>query len=227
MCRILGLQADAPIDAVPWIEAFRLRCRDSEEFQGHGWGMSWRDNGNWRRYRSIRPIWEDSVELPATGLVLIHARSAFRNEGIVVENNMPFLSGDLAFAFNGELHGVRLSAPGATGAARLLHLLGRFNAAAGGDTLAALARLDALIALRSDYVRALNIVVSDGRSLFINSSYSEDPDYFTLRTASVPSQQGMRMVSSEEISTGEVEPDWVSLPNHTTRVLEAESTCCS
>ncbi len=227
MCRILGIQADEQVDAVPWIEAFARRCRDSQEFQGHGWGMSWRDNGNWRRYRSIRPIWEDTVELPATRLVLIHARSAFRNEGIVVQNNMPFLSGDLAFAFNGELHGVRLSAPGATGAARLLHLLERFSVAAGGDTLAALARLDALIALRSDYVRALNIVVSDGLSLFINSRFSEDQDYFTLHTASVPAQQGLRMVSSERITAGEVEPDWLSIPNHTTCALEAESACCS
>ena len=227
MCRILAVQADEPVDAIPWIEAFGRRCRDSQEYQGHGWGMSWQDNGTWRRYRSIRPIWEDSVELRPTRLVLIHARSAFRNEGIEVQNNMPFLSGDLAFAFNGELHGVRLSAPGDTGAARLLHLLERFSAAAGGDTLKALTRLDALIALRSDYVRALNIVVSDGRSLFINSHYSEDQDYFTLHTASVPSQRGMRMVSSEEVSTGEVEPDWVSIPNHTTRTLAAESACCS
>jgi glutamine amidotransferase len=158
--------------------------------------------------------------------VLIHARSAFRNEGIVVENNMPFLASDLAFAFNGELRGVRLSAPGETGAARLLHLLERFNAAAGGDTLEALTRLDALIALRSDYVRALNIIVSDGRSFFINCRYSEEQDYFTLRTASVPSQ-GLRMVSSEAISTGEVEPDWLSIPNHTTCALGAESKCCS
>jgi len=226
MCRILGLQADQLVDAVPWIEAFGRRCRDSQEYQGDGWGMSWWDNGSWRRYRSIRPIWEDTIELRPTRLVLIHARSAFRNEGIVVQNNMPFLSGDLAFAFNGELHGVRLSAPGVTGAARLLHLLDRFSVAAGGDVLAALARLDSLIALRSDYVRALNIVVSDGRSLFINSSYSEDEDYFTLHTASVPSQGGMRMVSSERISTAEIEPDWVSIPNHTTWALEVESACC-
>jgi predicted glutamine amidotransferase len=227
MCRILGLQADGPVDAVPWIEAFGRRCRDSQEFQGHGWGMSWQEDGRWQRYRSIRPIWKDRVELPSTRLVLVHARSAFRDEGIVVENNMPFLSGELAFAFNGELHGVRLSAPGATGAARLLHLLERFGTAAAGDTLAALARLDALVALRSDYVRALNIVVSDGRAFFINTSYSEDQDYFTLHTASVPSPHGLRMVSSETISTGEIEPQWVSIPNHSTRVLDADSTCSS
>ena len=227
MCRILGVQADEPVDAAPWIEAFGRRCRDSQEFQGHGWGMSWQEHGSWRRYRSIEPIWEDRIELPPTRMVLGHARSAFRNEGIVVENNMPFLSGGLAFAFNGELHGVKLSTPGDTGAARLLHLLERFTTAADGDTRAALARLDELIASRSEYVRALNIVVSDGRSLFINSRYSEDEDYFTLHTATIPAHQGMRMVSSETIRTGQVEPDWVSIPNHSTQELGAKSTCCS
>ena len=159
-------------------------------------------------------------------MALIHARSAFRDEGIVVENNMPFLSGDLAFAFNGEIHGVRLSVPGATGAARLFRLLERFATAAGGDTLGALARLDELIASRSDYVRALNIVVSDGRSLLVNTRYSENPDYFALHTAAVPAA-GLRLVSSERVSTGDVTPEWVPIPNHTTRALEAESTCSS
>ena len=227
MCRILGIQADEPTDATPWIEAFAHRCRDSQEFQGHGWGMSWQEHGSWRRYRSIRPIWEDRVELPPSRMILVHARSAFRNEGIAVENNMPFLSDDLAFAFNGELHGVRLSAPCNTGAARLQHLLERFRTAADGDTLAAFARLDELITLRSEYVRALNIVVSDGRSFFINTSYSEDEDYFTLHTASVPGHPGMRIVSSETICTADIEPDWVSIPNHSTRELGAASTCCS
>ena len=69
-------------------------------------------------------------------------------------------------------------------------------------------------------------IVSDGRSFFINCRYSEEQDYFTLRTASVPSQ-GLRMVSSEAISTGEVEPDWLSILNHTTCALGAESKCCS
>jgi predicted glutamine amidotransferase len=227
MCRILGIQADEPIDAVPWIEAFSRQCRASQEFQGHGWGMSWQEDGVWRRHRSIVPIWDDRVELPPTHMLLVHARSAFRNEGIVVENNMPFLSGDLAFAFNGELRGVRLQAPGETGAARLFHLLERFTGAADGDALSATARLDALITARSDYVRALNILVSDGRSLFINTRYSEDPDYFGLHTASIDGTPRTRLVCSERISTREVELVWTTVPNRTTRTLEAESKCCS
>ena len=229
MCRILGIQADEPIDAAPWIEAFGRRCQDSKEFQGHGWGMSWYLDGSWRRYRSIRPIWDEPIEVPATRMVLVHARSAFRNEGIVVENNMPFLSEDeaslpgsrkaLAFAFNGELHGVRLTSPGATGAARLFYLLKRFTTAADGDTLGALSRLDDLISSRSDYVRALNIVASDGHSLFINAHHSEDPEYFTLHTASLPAERGMRFVSSEKISLEKLAPRWETIPNHTTRAL--------
>ena len=127
------MHATAPFDANPWIDAFAERCRASHEYQGHGWGAAWRTDGGWDRTRSIDPIWEPGrTPVPEASVVVVHARSAFRNEGIVVENNMPFLASDLAFAFNGELRGVRLSAPGETGAARLLHLLERFNAAAGG-----------------------------------------------------------------------------------------------
>ncbi len=227
MCRILGIQADEPVDALPWIEAFGRQCRASKEFQGHGWGMSWQEDGIWRRYRSIVPIWEDRFEPPPTRVLLVHARSAFRNEGIVVENNMPFLSGGLAFAFNGELRGVRLKAPGETGAARLFHLLERFTGAADGDLLSATARLDSLITSRSEYVRALNIVASDGHSLFVNTRYSEDADYFGLHTASVGVEPRARLVCSERISTPDIEPAWTPVPNRTTHTLEAESKCCS
>lgn len=224
MCRLLGIQAAQPVDVVPWLEAFAVSCRASKEFQGHGWGVSWWTGDGWERYRSMRPIWEDTIEVPETSIALVHARSAFRNEGIVVENNMPFLGGDLAFAFNGELREVRLSVPGETGAARLFHLLDRFTRAADGDVLAALSRLDQLIATRTDYVRALNVLVSDGRSIFVNTRYSEDPEYFTLHTASIPGSARTTLISSEVIATVDVSPEWNSLPNLTTRAL-VEMAC--
>jgi len=34
-----------------------------------------------------------------------HARSAFEDKDIVVENNMPFTDGERVFIFNGELRG--------------------------------------------------------------------------------------------------------------------------
>ena len=229
MCRLLGLQAEQPIDITPWIEAFSDRCKESEEYQGHGWGVSWRSESGWRHYRSVEPIWENrlEIEIPPTNLAIVHARSAFRDEGIVVENNMPFASDELVFAFNGELHGVRLSAPGATGAARLFNLLKRFNGVWGGDTLAALTRLDRLIATRSKYVKALNLLVSDGQSLFVSTRYSENPDYFTVHVGSVPDGSGLQLVCSERISTGAQTPDWESLPNGSNRAVGDEAVCSS
>jgi len=228
MCRILALQADEPLAPLPWIEAFAERCRTSREYQGDGWGVVWREHDAWVRYRSVRPIWDDlPATLPPSGMVLVHARSAFRNEGVAVENNMPFIEGDLAFAFNGELRGVRLAAPGETGAARLLHLFTRFHTAAGGDGLAALARLDGVIASRTDYVRALNLVISDGDRIWINAHHSEDPDYFTLyrARAELAPASFARIVTSERLSIPGVEPRWEAIPNHTTRILEEVHAC--
>jgi len=231
MCRILAFVADEPVDASPWIEAFAEACRTSKEYQGHGWGVAWRADDGWSRYRTTRPIWEDGTEAPPSRIVVVHARSAFRNEGIAEENNMPFISGDLAFAFNGELRGVRLSVPGETGAARLLRLLDRFRTSEADDVPAALRRLDAVIQARAEYVRALNLVVSDGRALYAHSRYSEDPDYFTLREARVRRRgresPSLRAVCSEEIIVDGLEGEWMPIPNGATRTVALEPSCCS
>jgi glutamine amidotransferase len=219
MCRILTLQSDAPFDPTLWVRAFAERCQASKEYQGDGWGVTWLGPEGWSHYRSLLPIWDD--EAPGnvrSTLVLVHARSAFRNEGLVIENNMPFLSGDLAFAFNGELRGVRLAAPGATGAWRLLHLLDRFRASEGGDVLRALRRLDDVVTTRTEYVRAMNLVVSDGREVWVNAHYSEDPDYFTLHAADVTADQGgaLRVLSSERFSLPDRAWAWHAIPNGST-----------
>lgn len=222
MCRFLVLRAPEPFDPVPWIEPFAERCEASREYQGHGWGVSWWTGAGWERHRSVEPIWDEIPDrLPASTLVLVHARSAFRNEGIVVENNMPFLSGDLAFAFNGELHGVRLSVPGETGAARLFTLLERFRASCGGDLLSALERLDRVVTERSEHVRAMNMVVSDGRDVWVNAHFSQEPDYFTLWRAEVPGEGGgLLAVSSERFDTDSATPAWAPIPNRATLKLE-------
>lgn len=228
MCRILALQADRPLDPVPWFEPFAERCRQSKEYQGHGWGVAWRVEHGWARYRSLRPIWEDRLPDDCrSGLLLVHARSAFRDEGIEIENNMPFVSGPLAFAFNGELRGVRLSAPGATGAARLSWMLGRFRASAHGDGLAAMRRLDGVVTARSEYVRALNVVASDGVDVWVNARFSEDPDYFTLqRVDAATSAAGtVHAVSSERFDVPGLPLVWTPIANRTTSTLTDEAPC--
>jgi len=227
MCRIFAIQADETIAVGPWIQSFADACESSTEYQGHGWGVAWRERGRWQRYRSVEPIWESTFVLPPTSLAVIHARSAFRNEGIVVENNMPFMEDEVAFAFNGELRGVRLSTPGATGAARLQRLLMRFAEGAGGDIEAAMRRLDGVITTRSEYVRALNLVVSDGQDLYVHSRYSEDPDYFTLHRAELIQGTGIRLVCSEQIGTAEASPEWVGVENGSTCRLQGGAPCFS
>jgi hypothetical protein len=227
MCRILGIESEAPVETDAWIRAFALRCRDSREYQGHGWGVAWWTGTQWHAHRSLTPIWDDAFAPPRSAAVLVHARSAFRNEGIELANNMPFVEGDVAFAFNGELRGVRLSAPGATGAARLLHLLMRFRHVAGGDALAGLERLDEVVTRRSEHVRALNTVVADGPRLAIGTRFDDaETEYFTLHAASVGAgravgSSGMRLISSERIRAYGVEPAWRPVPNRTTASLSA------
>lgn len=228
MCRFLTLRSMEPLDPVPWIAAFAERCRASKEFQGHGWGVSWWDGRTWRRHRSVEPIWDEiPEELPASTVVVAHARSAFRNEGIVVENNMPFLEDDLAFAFNGELRGVRLNVQGETGAARLFNLLRRFRATSQGHLGPALERLDRVVSERTEYVRALNAVVSDGTDVWIGSHYSEDPDYFTLWRTALPDLGGGTVVVSSERFTpfGHTVPPWTAIPNRMILKLDLEAVC--
>lgn len=230
MCRILAIQGGAPLDATPFIQAFAERCHESKEFQGDGWGVSWREGEEWRSFHTLKPIWETPLPaLPPSALFLVHARSAFRNERIVVENNMPFVEDGVAFAFNGELRGVRLQAPGDTGAWRLLHLFRRFCTAALGDGKAALQRLDALVQARTEYVRALNLVVSDGQDVWVNSRFSEDPDYFTLWRATLfMNDTRACLVSSERFDLcSRGGSAWHPMANGVTESLQEAVPCSS
>lgn len=224
MCRLLVVRAEQPFDPLPWIEAFGDRCRESREYQGHGWGAAWWQDRKdrrpgWEGRRWLEPVWEGregAGEVGPTRLLVVHARSAFRDEGIVVENNMPFVEDGLAFAFNGELRGVRLSAPGATGAAKLFHLLRRFREA-DGDPGRALERLDRVVGARSDYVRALNLLVSDGRDVWLHGRHSEDPDYFTLWSALGEGPCGRIVAAaSEPLAEPGRALAWEPLPNPVT-----------
>ena len=227
MCRMLAIQANDTVEVAPWMTAFSSACQESQEYQGHGWGVAWQDEGVWRHHRSVEPIWETTFTIPRTRLAVVHARSAFRNEGIVVENNMPFVSDDFVFAFNGELRGVRLSAPGATGAARLDHLLRRFITSAEGDVEAGLERLDEVVTRRTEYVRALNLIVIDGQDVVMHSRYSEDPDYFTLYHTALGDGPDTRIACSERIQLSQVTPEWVGLANGATCRLEGAVPCSS
>lgn len=177
MCRFLVLRSARGFDPSPMVEAFRERCRRSVEFQGHGFGMAFRTSGRWERYRSLTPVWEDSPPLPRrVESLVVHARSAFRNEGIDVRNNMPFYRDELCFVFNGELRGVRLRAPGRIGAEKIFHVILEQRAC----LPEALAAADRLLRSRARYVRAMNVALTDGSAIYAHCRFAERPEYFTL-----------------------------------------------
>jgi len=189
------------------LDTFAAIARHSKEYQGHGWGCAWLEAGKWRIYRNIVPIWEDQ-EAPRerTTLMLAHARSAFRNEGISVENNMPFGDGKYMFGFNGELHGVRIREQGRIGAEKVFNYIKRFDK---GDMLDALRRALGIIEQRSRYVRAMNIVIAGTHQAWISSKYNEDPDYFQMHRYQ---SDDMHILCSEAYPGGH---DWLPVPNGT------------
>src|SRR5262245_61052563 len=104
MCRLLLVKSDHEFAITEQLQRFAYIAKHSKEFQGHGWGCAYTENGVWKHYKNIQPIWEDRFEnFDRSRLLLAHARSAFRNEGIAVENNMPFFDERRVFIFNGEL----------------------------------------------------------------------------------------------------------------------------
>ena len=212
MCRILALTAAEPVSIAEHLRAFAAVAKNSREFQGHGWGCAWQDAGAWRTHHSPSPIWQDDLDRFGRARVFVaHARSAFRDEGIRVENNMPFVEASLAFAFNGELRGVRIKETGRIGAEKLFRFLAKHGAAEGAD---AARKAVGLVEQRTRYVRAMNFVLGGGGRFVVCSSFNEDADYFTLHVRREP---GMTVVCSAPYEAGDTR--WAPVANGTFEVI--------
>src|SRR5262245_9869190 len=150
MCRLLLVKAENEINIGEQLRRFAHIAEHSKEFQGHGWGCSfWKDDG-WHHYKNIQPIWQDDLDqFGESRLFVAHARSAFRDEGIAVENNMPFYDDRRVFIFNGELRGVRIAEQGRIGAEKIFNFIKRFDH---GSIHEALTRGTEVIRKRSKYV---------------------------------------------------------------------------
>ena len=184
MCRLLCVRSTSEFALDTHLEALARIARDSREYQGHGWGCAWREGDAWRTYHDIAPIWEDRGR-PAgrSRLLLAHARSAFRDEGIRVENNMPFFDERRVFLFNGELQGVRIREEGRIGAEKIFNFVKRFDR---GDLDEALRRATRVIEKRTRYVRAMNVVIADRDAIYLATRFREDPDYFQMHRRVAP-----------------------------------------
>ena len=98
------------------------------------------------------------LNFPSTNRLIVHARSAFQDKDIVVENNMPFYDDKYIFIFNGELNGVKIKADGRIGAEKIFNFIKRFN---NENMMNALIKGVEIIIKRSSYVRAMNIIIAD------------------------------------------------------------------
>ncbi len=205
MCRLLAVRNARPFAIEGELRALAGIARRSREYQGHGWGCAWLQDDGWQAYRNVNPIWEDDLGRFGEATVLLaHARSAYRDEGIAVENNMPFLSGQAAFVFNGELRGVRIREAGRIGAEKLFRFLLKAGAASPRDGLR---RAIEAVKARTRYVRAMNFVLAVPGAFQVYSCFSEDPGYFTVHLQRTES--GVRVASDPFPG----EAGWTALPN--------------
>lgn len=179
MCRLLTIRAQAPFAIGPHLETFSGIAKNSKEYQGHGWGCAYQDPaGHWQFYRDIRPIWEDDLSrFGETSLLVAHARSAFEDKDIVVENNMPFFDGRTVYIFNGELRGVKIREEGRIGAEKIYNYIRRFDK---GNTQQALMKAVGIIKKRTRHIRGMNIIMVNETGIFVSSYFTEDPSYFTM-----------------------------------------------
>jgi predicted glutamine amidotransferase len=178
MCRLLSIHSKKEFDITPHLKIFAELSKNSKEYQGHGWGLAYLKGGSWKHYKNIKPIWEDNLnQFPKTTLLIAHARSAFEDKDIKIENNMPFYDKNYIFIFNGELRGVRIKEDGRIGAEKIFNFIKRFDK---NDTEKALIKGIDQLKKRTRKYKAINIIMTDKNKLFVSNNYTEQPNYFQM-----------------------------------------------
>ena len=179
MCRLLTIRSKTEFSIEPHLRKFAAIARNSKEYQGHGWGCAYLNAAaGWKFYKNIRPVWKDDLSrFGNTSLLVVHARSAFEDRDIVVENNMPFFDGRTVFIFNGELRGVKIREEGRIGAEKIFNYIRRFDK---GGTRAALIKAVDIIKKRTRSIRGMNIIMVNESGIFVSSYFTADDTYFTI-----------------------------------------------
>jgi glutamine amidotransferase len=179
MCRLLTIKSEKPFTIKHHLQKFAEIAKNSKEYQGHGWGCAYLDaTDGWKLYKNINPVWQDDFDqFGETRLLVVHARSAFEDKDIVIENNMPFFDGRTVYIFNGELRGVKIREEGRIGAEKIFNYIRRFDK---GDTRQALEKAVGIIRKRTRRIRGMNIIMVNDAGIFVSSFFSEDEDYFTM-----------------------------------------------
>lgn len=212
MCRLLVIKQNQESEINYILKEFANKCKTSKEYQGDGWGITYLVDGKWHSFKQITPIWDFNFQLPKIKMALVHARSAYRDEGIEIENNMPFTKSDFIFIFNGELNQVKIKEKGRIGAEKLFNFILRFEKY---GLMNAISKALEIIKQKSEYIRAMDFIILDTNSLkiYINSYYNEDEDYFNLNYFD---SNDIQIISSE-ILTGF---NWLQFQNKSLVMLK-------
>jgi glutamine amidotransferase len=142
--------------------------------------------------------------------LIAHARSAFKDQDIHIDYNMPFLKRGYVFIFNGELHGVKIKVNGKLGAEKIFNFILRFTK---DDIQSAIQKGIKIIKKRSRYIKAMNFIIADKKMAYVYSDYNEDPDYFTLNLKDSDNQ----IIISSEIYPEDV--NWNKLEKNRLKVF--------
>jgi glutamine amidotransferase len=212
MCRLLYVNSINEFSIAEHLNKFAEISKNSKEFQGHGWGFAYWQNNKWNYYKNVKPIWEDDLSKFGNSLrIIAHARSAFNDEGIVVENNMPFYDDNNIFIFNGEIRGVKIREKGRIGAEKIFNYIKRFDKGNFGE---ALSKGTEIIKKKSSYIRAMNIIVTEPDKTIIYSHFNEDEEYFTM---SIKVDKTKVIVCSDTFIG---EKEWQPIQNNTMMELQ-------
>lgn len=181
MCRFIIIKSAKDFSPLNHLKEFSKICRSSEEFQGHGWGICYLSDGEWKGHKSIKPIWEEEdifTSFPKTRIFVAHARSAFGEDTISLENTQPLQYREWLFVFNGEIRGVKLSVEGSTGAHKIFNLIKNYLKNSALEE--AILKTKDLIEKNSKYVKALNLGLVNKRNAYMLCRYNEQREYFTI-----------------------------------------------
>jgi predicted glutamine amidotransferase len=212
MCRLLYINSKKEFSISEYLIKFAEISKNSKEFQGHGWGCAYLNDNEWNYYKNIIPIWEDDLfQFRKSTKLIAHARSAFKDEGIVVENNMPFYDDKHIFIFNGELKGVKIKEDGRIGAEKIFNYIKRFDK---GNFKEAMGKGTEIIKKKSSYIRAMNIIMTDSKRTLVYSHFNEDPDYFGMH---INQNENLVIVCSDPFIG---EQSWQPIPNNSLMELQ-------
>lgn len=191
MCRFILVRSKENMETAELLTAFAQMCEASRGPGGarqvDGWGIAWQEEGRWKEYRSLLPIWEDQLAFPSIPRARVwaaHARSAgFKEHQGIVSHNQPYTAGSLCFVFNGMVRGVSLpmKVEGEIGAQKFFALLRKQLERQ--DPLRALQWLDKTMRAHSRRLVGMNIGLIQGDRFYMLCEYGEHADYFGLNYA--------------------------------------------